>query len=156
MSRHCFRERREAICDGLATPKAAASTFRFLAAMAVFSVLAASSCSTFTESEAATDDWFGADKAAHFLVSAGGSFGIASIRLSSAAAPTRAREALGTVSEAVGLSTAGIFSLGIAKETSDALRRGGSGWSWRDLVWDVAGCLTGGLFAAVLWCVASR
>jgi putative lipoprotein len=81
---------------------------------------------------AAGDEWLGPDKAAHFLVTLG--LSSAGFGLSLGLAPQRPE--LGwAVGGAAGLGA------GLGKECLDA-GRGGS-FSGRDLVWDLAGTLSG-------------
>ncbi|WON75956.1 YfiM family lipoprotein [Serratia sp. UGAL515B_01] len=80
----------------------------------------------------ANDSWTGKDKAQHFVASA-------------------ALAAVGTAygdhqnwNEARSRSFGLLFSIGLgaAKELYDS-REGGTGWSWKDFAWDVAGAATG-------------
>lgn len=80
----------------------------------------------------AQDEWTGRDKAQHFISSA---------FLTAAGNAYGERQNWGEGRSArFGLSFA--LSLGVAKELYDS-REGGSGWSWKDFVWDVAGATTG-------------
>ena len=79
-------------------------------------------------SHMANDSWSGQDKAQHFLASA---------MLSAAGneyAQYQGRSA------AIGYMFS--VSLGASKELWDS-RPSGSGWSWKDFAWDVAGATTG-------------
>lgn len=80
----------------------------------------------------AQDEWTGRDKAQHFissafLAAAGNAYG------------ERQNWSQGR-SASFGLTFA--ISLGAAKELYDS-REGGSGWSWKDFTWDLAGAATG-------------
>lgn len=80
----------------------------------------------------ANDHWTGKDKAQHFVASAA---------LAAAGAAYGDRQNWNEArSRSFGLS----FSIGIgaAKELYDS-REGGTGWSWKDFAWDVAGAATG-------------
>ena len=93
-------------------------------ALLVAACLLLGGCSHFAE-----DDWLGEDKALHFASSAAHDRGLRGAR--------QAR---------FGLS----FSLafGVGKEFYDS-RSAGSGWSWKDLAWDLAGAAAGyGLYQA--------
>ncbi|MBG3902852.1 YfiM family lipoprotein [Pseudomonas aeruginosa] len=84
-------------------------------------------CSHFAE-----DDWLGQDKALHFASSAA----LAAAGMQAA----HERGLRGGRQARFGLS----FSLafGVGKELHDS-RAAGSGWSWKDLAWDVAGSAAG-------------
>ncbi|EGE4659233.1 YfiM family lipoprotein [Salmonella bongori serovar 48:i:- str. 94-0708] len=92
-----------------------------------FTVLFLSGCS-----HLANDRWSGQDKAQHFMASA----------MLSAAGNEYARQqgVNSDRSAAIGLMFS--LSLGASKEFWDS-RPEGSGWSWKDFVWDVAGATTG-------------
>ncbi|MCS3407421.1 YfiM family lipoprotein [Serratia sp. AKBS12] len=80
----------------------------------------------------ANDEWTGKDKAQHFIASA-----------AFAAAGSAYGDRQGWSephSRSVGLAFS--IGLGAAKELYDS-RAGGSGWSWKDFAWDVAGAATG-------------
>ena len=80
----------------------------------------------------AQDDWTGRDKAQHFISSA---------FLSAAGNAYGERQNWHKDrSGSVGIMFA--IGLGAAKELFDS-REGGSGWSWKDFSWDVAGAATG-------------
>jgi len=81
------------------------------------------------------DDWFGADKALHFSVSA-----LLAGTGYAAAAPVTERTAV-----RLGVGAGFALSLGIAKEIADAAGSGDP--SWRDLTWDVPGTGVGVLTA---------
>lgn len=83
----------------------------------------------------ANDSWTGKDKAEHFVSSA----------VLSAAGSAYGDKQYWSAS--FGLMFA--LSLGAAKELYDS-REGGSGWSWKDFSWDVAGAATG----YTLWSLA--
>ncbi len=76
------------------------------------------------------DEWFGKDKAKHFLLSF----------LVGAVTYTLAREGEADKDDAtiIGFSFTGVCS--IAKEVNDELKN--KGWSYKDLVWDLIGCGT--------------
>ncbi|MGK9175920.1 YfiM family lipoprotein [Yokenella regensburgei] len=80
----------------------------------------------------ARDQWSGQDKAQHFLASA----------MLSAAGNEYARH------QGYGGDRAAVYglmfsvSLGASKEFWDS-RPNGSGWSWKDFAWDIAGAATG-------------
>ncbi|CBA22300.1 hypothetical protein EHW99_0869 [Erwinia amylovora] len=84
----------------------------------------------------ANDEWTGRDKAQHFLSSA----------FLAAAANAYAERQNWSPSHSAGFGVLFSISLGAAKELNDS-RAGGTGWSWKDLSWDVAGAATG----YVLW-----
>ncbi|AIX72788.1 MAG: YfiM family lipoprotein [Mixta calida] len=87
-------------------------------------------------SHTAQDRWTGKDKAQHFIASA---------LLSVAGNEYGQQQGWNTRrSNSFGLMFA--FSLGAVKEVYDS-RPDGSGWSWKDLGWDIAGAATG----FVLW-----
>ena len=83
------------------------------------------------------DPWFGFDKVQHFtfsfLVTVGGQYALTD------KAGIRARGALPA-------SVAAGAAVGLAKEVYDARRRGGSGFSRRDLAWDALGLGAAALF----------
>ncbi|MGE9552249.1 YfiM family lipoprotein [Erwinia amylovora] len=80
----------------------------------------------------AEDSWTGKDKAQHFISSA---------FLSAAGNAYGQRQNWSEGhSGTFGLMFA--ISLGAAKELYDS-REGGTGWSWKDFSWDVAGAATG-------------
>lgn len=83
-------------------------------------------------SHRANDGWSGQDKAQHFITSA----------MLSAAGNEYAqhREISRDRSAMFGLMFS--VSLGVSKELWDS-RPEGSGWSWKDFAWDVAGATTG-------------
>jgi len=83
-------------------------------------------------SNMAQDEWTGKDKAQHFIASAvlsaaGNEYG-------------QKQHWSDTRSNSFGLMFA--ISLGAAKELYDS-RPAGTGWSWKDFAWDVAGAATG-------------
>ncbi|ENY9926127.1 YfiM family lipoprotein [Pseudomonas aeruginosa] len=102
-------------------------------ALLVAACLLLGGCSHFAE-----DDWLGEDKALHFASSAA---------LAAAGMQMAHDRGLRGVRQArFGLS----FSLafGVGKEFYDS-RSAGSGWSWKDLAWDLAGAAAGyGLYQA--------
>lgn len=80
----------------------------------------------------AQDAWSGQDKAQHFLASA---------MLSAAGNEFAQRQGIShDRAAAVGVMLS--LSLGATKEFWDS-RPAGSGWSWKDFAWDVAGATTG-------------
>ena len=85
-------------------------------------------CKTF---DGAKDSWFGPDKAKHFIVSAAIS---GAVSLGS----NNERKESYTFAKAVGVS----MSFGIGKEIYDS-RQGGTGWSWKDILWDFLGSVSG-------------
>ena len=83
-------------------------------------------------SHMAQDNWNGRDKAQHFLASA---------MLSAAGNEYAQRQGMSSDrSGVVGVMFS--ISLGASKELWDS-RPTGSGWSWKDFAWDVAGATTG-------------
>ncbi|WP_075181617.1 YfiM family lipoprotein [Pantoea sp. 1.19] len=80
----------------------------------------------------AEDRWTGKDKAQHFIASA--VIAAAAIEYGDRQHWSRAK------SNSVGLMFS--VSLGAAKELYDS-RPAGSGWSWKDFAWDIAGAATG-------------
>lgn len=83
-------------------------------------------------SHMANDSWSGQDKAQHFLASA--MLSAAGNEYAQHQGISRDRSALIGVMFSV--------SLGASKELWDS-RPAGSGWSWKDFAWDVAGATTG-------------
>ncbi|MGB9096256.1 YfiM family lipoprotein [Erwinia sp.] len=83
-------------------------------------------------SHMATDNWTGKDKAEHFVASA--------VLSGTGSAYGDKQHWSEGRSASFGLMFA--LSLGAAKELYDS-REGGSGWSWKDFSWDVAGAATG-------------
>ncbi|MEO3739360.1 putative lipoprotein [Kosakonia oryzendophytica] len=83
-------------------------------------------------SHMANDNWSGQDKAQHFLGSA---------MLSAAGNEVAQHQGISRDRSAIfGLMFS--VSLGASKELWDS-RPAGSGWSWKDFAWDVAGATTG-------------
>ncbi|WP_413737263.1 YfiM family lipoprotein [Sodalis sp. RH21] len=80
----------------------------------------------------AQDGWTGRDKAEHFVSSAAMAVAASAVADRQGASPARSRN--------IGLMFS--VSLGALKETYDS-RAAGSGWSWKDFAWDVAGAATG-------------
>ncbi|XBS71814.1 YfiM family lipoprotein [Acerihabitans sp. KWT182] len=80
----------------------------------------------------AQDSWTGRDKAAHFVSSAALAMAGSAAAEHQNASPARSRN----------IGFAFSLSLGAAKEGYDS-RAAGSGWSWKDFAWDVAGAATG-------------
>ncbi|EOK5536548.1 TPA: YfiM family lipoprotein [Enterobacter kobei] len=93
----------------------------------LLSVLFLSGCS-----HMANDSWSGQDKAQHFVASA--MLSAAGNEYAQHQGYSRDRSA------AIGLMFS--LSLGASKELWDS-RPAGSGWSWKDFAWDVAGATTG-------------
>lgn len=83
-------------------------------------------------SHTANDQWSGQDKAQHFIASA---------ILTAAGSEVAQRQGASSVRSAnIGLLFS--ISLGAGKELWDS-RSAGTGWSWKDFVWDIAGATTG-------------
>lgn len=83
-------------------------------------------------SHTAHDQWRGQDKAQHFIASA---------VLAAAGSEVGLRQGYSAVHSAnIGFLFS--VSLGAGKELWDS-RPAGTGWSWKDLAWDVAGAATG-------------
>ncbi len=80
----------------------------------------------------AQDNWTGRDKAAHFVSSAALAMAGSAVAEHQNASPARSRN----------IGFAFSISLGAAKEGFDS-RATGSGWSWKDFAWDVAGATAG-------------
>lgn len=80
----------------------------------------------------AQDSWTGRDKAEHFASSVALAYAGSAVAAHQNASPARSRN--------IGFAFA--ISLGALKETFDS-RAAGSGWSWKDFAWDVAGASTG-------------
>ncbi|HEM6802856.1 TPA: YfiM family lipoprotein [Citrobacter koseri] len=93
----------------------------------LFSMLLLSGCSHMSN-----DSWSGQDKAQHFIASA----------MLSAAGNEYARHQGMSRDRSATVGLLFSISLGASKEMWDS-RPGGSGWSWKDFVWDVAGATTG-------------
>lgn len=83
-------------------------------------------------SHMAQDRWTGQDKAQHFIASA----------MLSAAGNEYGQQQNWTQHRSNSFGLMFAFSLGAAKEFYDS-RPAGSGWSWKDLGWDIAGAATG-------------
>ena len=92
-------------------------------------------------SHMANDHWSGQDKAQHFLASA---------MLSAAGNEYAQRQGMNRDRSAV-VGVMFSLSLGASKELWDS-RPAGSGWSWKDFAWDVAGATTG----YTVWQLASH
>ncbi|BCQ36193.1 MULTISPECIES: YfiM family lipoprotein [Erwinia] len=80
----------------------------------------------------AQDEWTGRDKAQHFLSSA----------FLSAAGSAYGEHQNWREGHSGSFGVMFAISLGAVKELYDS-REGGSGWSWKDFSWDVAGAATG-------------
>ena len=83
-------------------------------------------------SHTANDRWTGQDKAQHFLASA---------VLTAAGTEVAHRQGHSPVRSA-NLGFLFSVSLGAGKELWDS-RSAGTGWSWKDFAWDIAGAATG-------------
>lgn len=83
-------------------------------------------------SHMANDQWHGQDKAQHFLASA----------MLSAAGNEYAQHQGYSRDRSAAIGFLFSVSLGATKEFWDS-RPAGSGWSWKDFAWDVAGATTG-------------
>ncbi|PIJ49170.1 hypothetical protein BL250_13445 [Erwinia sp. OLTSP20] len=90
-------------------------------------ILGCSGCS-----HMANDNWTGKDKAEHFIASG----------LLSAAGSEYSQHQHMSNSRSASFGLLFSLSLGAAKEAYDS-RPSGSGWSWKDFSWDVAGAATG-------------
>ncbi|MBA5603160.1 YfiM family lipoprotein [Pectobacterium aroidearum] len=95
--------------------------------LCVAAIMCCSGCS-----HIAQDRWTGQDKAQHFLASTA----------ISAAGYEYGTHQRWSSDRSGGFGVLLSISLGMAKELYDS-REGGTGWSWQDLVWDVAGATTG-------------
>ena len=91
-----------------------------------------SSLSLYGCSHFANDAWTGQDKAQHFIASA----------LLSAAGNEYAQHQGFSQDRSAAYGLMFSLSLGVGKEMWDS-RPAGSGWSWKDFAWDVAGATTG-------------
>ena len=83
-------------------------------------------------SHMAQDEWHGQDKAQHFLASA----------MLSAAGNEYAQHQGYSQDRSATFGVMFSLTLGASKELWDS-RPAGSGWSWKDFAWDVAGATTG-------------
>ena len=83
-------------------------------------------------SHMANDQWSGQDKAQHFIASA----------MLSAAGNEVAQHQGWSRDASAGFGFMFSVGLGASKELWDS-RPAGSGWSWKDFAWDVAGAATG-------------
>ncbi|MEA1064269.1 YfiM family lipoprotein [Apirhabdus apintestini] len=83
-------------------------------------------------SHAANDDWYGKDKAQHFMLSA----------IAYAAGHEMVNKRPVSTGRSVQAGFLFSLSLGAGKELWDS-RAAGSGWSWYDLAWDIAGASAG-------------
>ncbi|WP_374708457.1 YfiM family lipoprotein [Buttiauxella selenatireducens] len=91
------------------------------------SILILSGCS-----HMAQDQWHGQDKAQHFMASA----------ILSAAGNEYGQHQGWSDTRSANFGFLFSVSLGATKELWDS-RTAGSGWSWKDFTWDVAGATTG-------------
>ena len=89
----------------------------------------AAGCATRPDS---ADPWFGRDKAKHFCAAAA----------VSAAATAAAREGHCGSRDTAQLAVGGALVLGFGKEAYDKHGKR-TFWSWKDIVWDLAGALAG-------------
>lgn len=90
-------------------------------------------CASFHGSKDSEDLWWAEDKAKHVTLSA----------LTASTTTLGARMAgVETSTAAVGGFTV-TLSGGVLKELWDATASDGSGWSWKDLTWDLAGTVLG-------------
>ena len=104
----------------------------FFMEVAVRIPLLLSACLLSGCSHVANDSWQGQDKAQHFIASA---------MLSAAGNEYAQRQGFSRDrSAAIGFMFS--VALGASKELWDS-RPEGSGWSWKDFAWDVAGATTG-------------
>lgn len=92
-------------------------------------------------SHMASDGWSGQDKAQHFITSA----------MLAAAGNEYARHQGNSNDRSAAIGLMFSISLGASKELWDS-RPSGSGWSWKDFAWDVAGASTG----YAVWQMAHR
>jgi putative lipoprotein len=79
------------------------------------------------------DPWWGSDKAAHLAVSSAISAAATQAAIDAGEPEARAH------AQAVGV----VLVVGAGKEAYDEAP-GGTGWSWRDMVWNLLGGLLGG------------
>lgn len=98
--------------------------------MRIFLLVSLLSCSGCTHM--AQDEWTGRDKAQHFLSSA----------FFAAAGNAYGDRQNWNRGHSAGFGVLFSISLGAAKELYDS-RAGGTGWSWKDFSWDLAGAATG-------------
>jgi len=90
-------------------------------------------CASFHGSNDQDDLWWAEDKAKH-------------VTLSAALATGTTWEARHLGAPTPGAAAGGVsltLSAGLAKELWDATVADGTGWSWKDLTWDLAGTLLG-------------
>lgn len=80
----------------------------------------------------AQDQWTGRDKAQHFISSA----------FLAAAGNAYGEHQNWSTDRSASFGLTFAISLGAAKEFYDS-REGGTGWSWKDFAWDIAGATTG-------------
>lgn len=93
------------------------------------------------------DSWTGPDKAKHLLACGVIAFFVAgTVHVLAEIVPSANGHNLATV---LG-GSAGVIA-GLVKESMDAIRTGGSGWSWKDAAADVVGTVLG---VAAAWLVA--
>lgn len=83
-------------------------------------------------SHQAQDEWYGQDKAQHFIASA----------MLSAAGNEYGQHQGWSNDRSAAFGLMFSVGLGAGKEAWDS-RPAGSGWSWKDFAWDVAGAATG-------------
>lgn len=92
-----------------------------------FLLLCCSGCTHFAQ-----DRWTGRDKAQHFISSA----------FFAAAGNSWGEHQQWSAGQSASFGLLFSLSLGVGKELYDS-RAGGTGWSWKDLAWDVAGASAG-------------
>ena len=107
------------------------SVFRLPFILPLVAVLFLAGCSTPGHPE---DEWFGRDKAYHFV----GGMGIGGV------ATAIALDSGEGEAESLVLAVGVTFGIGAGKEAFDASVRK-TYWSWRDIAWDIAGGLVGGV-----------
>lgn len=111
------------------------SAIRNMAGLLLLAVL--SGCASLPP--AAQDDWWGRDKAQHFI--AGAVLGGGAAAIGHAAGWSDAESGCA----AVGV----VVAAGAAKEYYD-VRVSQTGWSWKDQVWNMIGCVAGASLAMSL------
>lgn len=98
--------------------------------MRIFLLMVILSCSGCTHT--AQDEWMGKDKAQHFISSA----------FLSAAGNAYGEKQNWREEHSGSFGVLFAIDIGAAKELYDS-REGGTGWSWKDFSWDIAGAATG-------------
>ena len=104
---------------------------KYSSAIILLSIIALTGCRSF---HFANDNWKGKDKAQHFLFS----------MVTSAGANAYAEHQNYGHKEGVLIGLSFSISLGVAKELYDS-RPEGTGWSWHDFAYDIAGATAGSL-----------